>query len=103
MKITGKEGAPIDRAKAKRWTAKYRSSGRGRTNSHLFGFDTVKNLLNQEGCVGMRIYYALNDEGEQQLLLVATDVNGNDLKDSEILDFSHACPPDCSTGSGLDE
>lgn len=42
MKITGKEGGPIDRAQAKKWTARYRSSGRGKTNSHLFGADTVK-------------------------------------------------------------
>lgn len=102
MKITGKEGGPIDRAKAKRWTANYRERGRGKTNSHLFGAETVKSLLDQKDCVGLRIYYALNDEGEQQLLLVATDSEGNDLKESEVLDFSSACPPDCTGGGDLD-
>lgn len=97
MKISGKEGAPIDRAKAKRWTANYRGRGQGKTKSHLFGAETVKGLLDQDGCIGMRIYYALNDEGEQQLLLVATDENGDDLKDSEILDKSMNCPPDCAS------
>ncbi|PKV63122.1 hypothetical protein [Pontibacter ramchanderi] len=96
MKVTGKEGGPIDRNQAKRWTAKYRTSGRGKTNSHLFGAETVRNLLEQEGCVGMRIYYALDDNGEQQLLLVGTDAEGNDMTEGLILDLASPCPPDCS-------
>lgn len=102
MKITGNEGGPIDRAQAKRWTANYRASGRGKTNSHLFGAETVRKLLEQEGCVGMRIYYALDDNGEQQLLLIATDSEGSDLNESEVLDLSHPCPPECSVGNELD-
>ncbi|EJF08103.1 MULTISPECIES: hypothetical protein [Pontibacter] len=101
MKVTGKEGGPIDRAQAKRWTAKYRSSGRGKTNSHLFGADTVRKLLEQEGCVGMRIYYALDDNGEQQLLLVGTDEEGSDMTEGLILDLSSPCPPDCSVSGEL--
>jgi hypothetical protein len=101
MKVTGKEGGPIDRAQAKRWTAKYRASGRGKTNSHLFGAETVKRLLEQEGCVGMRIYYALDDKDEQQLLLVGTDAEGNDMTDGQILDLAIPCPPDCVIGSEL--
>ncbi|WP_299702182.1 hypothetical protein [uncultured Pontibacter sp.] len=101
MKITGKEGGPIDRAQAKRWTASYRASGRGKTNAHLFGGETVRKLLEQDGCVGMRIYYALDDNGEQQLLLVGTDADGNDLVEGEILDHSTPCPPDCTTGGEL--
>lgn len=101
MKITGKEGGPIDRAQAKRWTANYRANGRGKTNSHLFGAETVKRLLEQEGCVGMRIYYALNEEGEQKVILVGADAEGNDMTDGEILDFATPCPPECIVGSEL--
>lgn len=101
MKVTGKEGAPIDRAQAKKWTAKYRASGRGNIHAHLFGTETVSRLLDQEGCVGMRIYYALDDQGVQQLLLVGTDAEGRDMTDGLILDDSQLCPPDCAMGSEL--
>lgn len=99
MKITGNEGGPIDRDQAIKWTANYRSSGRGKTNCHLFGGETVQQLLEQEGCVAMRIYYALDDNGQQQLLLVGTDAEGNDLTEGLILDLSSPCPPDCSVNS----
>jgi hypothetical protein len=102
MKITGKEGGPLDKETAAKWTANYRESKQGKAHSHLFGAETVKRLLEQEGCVGMRIYYALNEEGEQQLLLIGADVDGNDLPESEVLDFAHVCPPYCdSSGSEL--
>lgn len=101
MKVTGTEGGPLELDQAKKWTANYRANGRGKTNSHLFGAETVKKLLEQDGCVGMRIYYALDDQGEQQLLLVGTDAEGNDMTDGVILDFSRPCPPDCIIGSEL--
>ena len=101
MKVTGQEGGPINRDQAKKWTANYRASGRGKTNSHLFGVETVKSLLEQDGCVGMRIYYALDDKGVQQLLLVGTDAEGSDMTEGLILDLSSPCPPDCSVSSEL--
>lgn len=102
MAISGTEGGPIDQATAKEWTANYRASGRGEVRSHLFGSETVRQLLNQNGCVGVKIYYALDDNGVQQLLLVGTDSEGNDLEDGLIMDKSMNCPPDCGTGSELD-
>lgn len=49
--------------------------------------------------MGIKIYYALNEEGEQQLLLVSTDIDGNNMEEGLILDKSTCCPPDC-TGTG---
>ncbi|MHC2990728.1 hypothetical protein OB13_03725 [Pontibacter sp. HJ8] len=104
MKITGKEGGPIDRASAKRWTANYRrQAGQGKVHCHMFGKDTIRELLDQDGCMGIKIYYALNDEGKQQVLLVSTDADGNNMEDGLILDKSASCPPDCSGTGDLDE
>ncbi|WP_018478954.1 hypothetical protein [Pontibacter roseus] len=102
MKITGKEGGPVDRAIAKRWAARYRRAGRGAVNCHIFGRERILELLNQEGCMGVKIYYALNEQDEQQLLLVATDVDGNNMEDGLIMDKSSTCPPDCSGSGDLD-
>lgn len=101
MEISGNEGGPIDFDQAKKWTANYRESGSGKTKAHLFGSETIKKLLDQEGCEAMRIYYALDDKGEQQLILVGTDVKGNDMTKGLILDMSVPCPPDCPDDSGL--
>lgn len=52
--------------------------------------------------MGVKIYYALNEQDEQQLLLVATDVDGNNMEDGLIMDKSSTCPPDCSGSGDLD-
>jgi hypothetical protein len=102
MKISGKEGGPIDRAIAKRWTANYRRAGRGKVRSHLFGVETIQQILGQEGCVGMKAYYALDDDGQEQLLLVGTDAEGNELQEGLIMDKSKVCPPECGSTGELD-
>jgi len=102
MEITGKEGGPVDRATAKRWTANYRRSGRGKANCHIFGKETIQALLDQPGCVGIKIYYALNDQNDQQILLVGTDADGSSMEDGLIMDQSKVCPPDCSGTGDLD-
>lgn len=60
--------------------------------SEFFGIDQVQNLLNQEGCVGLRVHHAKRwedakgkptAEGEGHLkprvLLTAVDAKGNDI------------------------
>ena len=60
--------------------------------SEFFGLDQVQNLLNQEGCVGLRIHHAKRwedakgnptSEGKGQLkprvMLTAVDAKGNNL------------------------
>lgn len=102
MSITGKEGGPIDLATAKQWTANYRRSGKGKLNCHIFGKETIEQLLQQEGCVGISIYYAHNDQGQQQLLLVGVDAEGNTQTEGAIMDKSRVCPPDCGSAGELD-
>ena len=102
-KYTGAEGAAIDLKDAARWTARYRN---GITNpetarAHMFGNNIIDQLLDQPGCVGMRMYYALNDEGVKQLILVGVDAEGNDMEDGVVVDGSRICPPDCAGGNLL--
>jgi hypothetical protein len=98
-KYTGTEGEAVELAQAAEWTANYRKQIAGDANAaraHFFGREILQKILEQEGCVGIRMYHALNDQREQQLVLVGITAEGEDMEDGVVADRSRACPPDCS-------
>jgi hypothetical protein len=111
-KFDGTEGDPIDLVTAKRWKANFKETTQSPEDilGHFFGTEGIQQLLNEAGCVGIRIYYALDDEGNKKLLLVGVDENGDDLIPSEtesldgegniILDYSWPCPDYCPGPGG---
>lgn len=56
--ITGKEGAEIDISTAAEWTKNHRHRAPGGTLSQFFGSENIRKILDQPGCMGIRIYYA---------------------------------------------
>ena len=66
-----------------------------------FKKSALERLLNQTGCVGMRIYYAMHPDGQPALILVGVDENGEELMDGELLEKNFPCPPFCPTGPSL--
>lgn len=108
--VDGTVGDPISLATAKQWTANYRETASNEILGHYFGFEIIQQILSQEGCVGIRIYYAINDAGVKQLLLVGVDAGGENLLPLEgaklsddgpiIADASFPCPDVCP-GNGL--
>jgi hypothetical protein len=109
--FNGSAGGPIPLATAKQWTANYRATIKpGETEAHYFGADSINRVLNEDRSVGLRIYYAIDDNGKKQLLLVGVDAEGNNLLPAEgtsakstqddggpiIVDHSMPCPPACS-------
>lgn len=108
--FNGSEGGPIPLATARQWTANYRATIKpGETQAHYFGGDTIRKVLNEsDRVVGLRIYYAIDDKGQKQLLLVGVDALGNNLLPAEdsaksgtegdelyIMDKSYPCPIYC--------
>jgi hypothetical protein len=102
--FNGSEGNAISLDQAAKWTADYRNTNDGSNGStvkaHFYGREVLQQLLDQEGCVGIRVYYGIDEERQKQLILVGADTAGNDMEDL-IIDGSHICPPDCSTTGGL--
>ena len=98
----GTEGAAIDLKLAAKWTANYRKENPspGEIRAHMFGKDIIKQIQTQKGCVGIRMYYALNDAGVKQLILVGVDSEGRDMEEGIVADVSKICPPDCGSGTG---
>jgi hypothetical protein len=77
--------------------------------AHFMGRDIIDNILAQPGVVGIRMFYALNELGLRQLVLVGVDSDGkNILNYSQVADNGEiiknkgivaggvrSCPPYC--------
>jgi len=118
-------GGDITLDEAKKWTKNFRDKHPepNEIKAHMFGKNIIHKILNQHHCVGMRIYYAIDDQAQKHLLLVGVDKEGNDqiptkaityassenvssdnvstLDDNSIADKSFPCPTYCPTSSPL--
>lgn len=99
--FTGNENHDISLNEAAHMTANYRNANPGQTKGHYFGGTAIQNVLSQMGSVGIRIYYALKDDGTKQLVIVGVDADANDLTDGLILDLSVPCPATCGNANSL--
>jgi hypothetical protein len=69
----------------------------GLTIASLTNSSEVIQLLNQPGCCGLRVYFALNSLNQLTVVLVGSDSNGYDMTNGVILNKSELCPADCFT------
>ena len=101
MTFTGSEDHSITLAEASAMTANYRNANPGETTAHAFGKNAITAIFAQTGCVGMRIYYALDDSGVKYLIIVGLDASGNDLSSGLLAERSYLCPNACSSANSL--
>jgi hypothetical protein len=69
--------------------------GKNQTISAIFEKEIISQILNQDGCKGIRIYNALNEEGEITFVLVGYDKDFKDMSDGYIADKAFNCPKNC--------
>lgn len=101
MAFDGTEGSAILLSKAADYTKEHRDRNPGQRLGHFFGRDIITEILNQEGCMGIRIYYGLNPEnGDRELILVGANADQDDMTDL-VADFSVSCPSFCSDSNAL--
>ncbi len=81
-------------------TKAYRVANPGQRIAHFFGRDILEELLAQEGCMGLRMYYGLNEDGDSELILVGADADENDMLE-KVADVSSPCPNWCSSPNKL--
>lgn len=101
MSFTGNENHDISLQEAAELTANYRNANPGQTLGHFFGATAIAAILGQEGCVGIRLYYAITNAGQKQLVVVGVNADGNDLYNGLLADRSFNCPPVCGISNPL--
>lgn len=82
-------------------TKRHREAKVSEIKSGAFHKDQVLELLNQKGCVGLRIHYGREADGSPALVLTGIDTSDNDLTGGTILEISWPCPPFCGAANAL--
>lgn len=103
MAFDGKEGEQISLAEGAAMTANYRNSdGAFGAKAHFIGKDIINNILAQAGCVGIRVYYGLDSNGNKELVFVGVTADQNDMTSGIVAERIKPCPPYCDdNGSQL--
>ena len=100
MAFDGTEGGQIPLNDASLMTSNYRHNNPTSIKGRFFGKDILNRILEQEGCVGIRVYFGQDEDGNNQLVLVGADSDENDMLDL-VADMSFPCPNACSTPNPL--
>lgn len=83
-------------------TRRYRHEHKPRiTDCGAYNAKPVLELLAQEGCVGIRFYRGRSEKGEETLVLVGVNGDGNDMDHGILLQGHFPCPPFCSDDDDL--
>jgi len=90
----------ISLAEAAALTKSYRASNVDEEKAGAFHKDQVLELLNQPGCVGLRIYRGRQADGKPALVLTGIDAGDKDLTGT-ILEQHLPCPPFCGDNNTL--
>lgn len=99
MSYNGTEGGPISLKEGGEMTANYRENNPDQLLGHFFGKDILNEILAQEGCMGIRMYYGEDADGVKQLVIVGAQDNENDMTQL-VADGSRPCPP-CGNSNAL--
>jgi hypothetical protein len=82
-------------------TSRYRAAKISDVKAGAFHKDQVLELLNQPGCVALRVYFGREEAGAPSLVLTGVDKADNDLTGGTILEKHLPCPPYCGDGNVL--
>jgi len=102
MSFTGNEDHSMTLEEAAELTANYReSAGEDAVKGGFFGQEALNEILKQEDCVGIRIYYGEDSKGIPKLVLVGAKANEDDMTGGVICEKHIPCPPDCGSANPL--
>ena len=57
----------------------------GQTYTYIVGRNIIDEILAQPGCVGLRFYDALNEEGNKTMVYVGVDASGKDILEKVVV------------------
>jgi hypothetical protein len=88
-------GSIITLADGSTMTADFREKFPNETKAVYYSSSVFSDLMAQEGCVGIRIYNALDAEDNMTNVLVGVDEHGNDLYQGKVYNRGTLCPFVC--------
>lgn len=100
MAFDGTEGGQITLVEGGDMTGRYRDNNPNELKGHFFGKDILNRILSQEGCMGIRMYYAEDAKGKKELVIVGADASENDMTQL-VADLSKPCPSRCGIANDL--
>jgi hypothetical protein len=98
----GDEKHVVSLEEATRYVKNFRSNPLApATKGGYFGRNIFEKILAQPGTVGIRYYYAANDDGSPTIVLVGVDSTGDDMVKGVVAEHGLPCPPFCPTVNSL--
>jgi len=102
MKLHNNSGKVISKSEAEKFTHTFQSKNPNSNTSYFVGSDKVNKILEQDDCIGIRIYNGLKANTEyHNRVLVGVNSKGEDMVDGVILEELAVCPPFCHKNSSL--
>ncbi len=102
MSFTGNEDHSISLIDASALTANYRNThSASAIKGFFYGKTAISDILAQDDCVGIRIYFGEDDEGNPQLVICGADANEDDLDQGILAELGKPCPPRCGITNTL--
>jgi hypothetical protein len=98
QQLTGHENHKVTLSYAASLTKNFRLMTHATSTTVLgeyFGKDALIATLNQDNCIGLRIYYGTKNDGTPALVLVGVNTSGNDMTSGWVLEDGYLCPPIC--------
>lgn len=102
MSVNQNSGTVITENQAIDFTHTFQQRHPNEKKAYFVGSNKIEMILEQEGCIGVRIYDGINSEtGDQNRVLVGVNADGEDMVNGIILDELVPCPEKCSKNSSL--
>lgn len=104
MAFTGNEDHRIDIDTARVMTRRFRDTAVEdivKTKGGFFGKTRLQAILDQNNCVGLRYYFALESDLKLKVVLVGTDADENDITTGLLAEYSVMCPQICGVDNPL--
>lgn len=83
---------------AQEWMANFEFENQGKIFGHLYGKQTLLEILSQEGADGLKIFNGIDEKGAARLVFYAANKNGQEI--GIAFDTSMPCPPFCGDPDG---
>lgn len=102
MEISKNSGEFINLENAIKYTEGFQTKFPDEINSYFVGAEKIKVLLEQDNCIGIRIYNGYNNqENKKNLVLIGVNTDNQDMTDGYIIERLITCPPICDINSPL--